>query len=306
MNRSTLARRYLPLALVVAVQALIIAVVPSTASNSSSLSAAGGSVAGYSTGSSGGASSGAAGGAGSSAGAGGGSSLGSSGGAAGAGGSSGGSFTGSSGGGSGGSAGPTGGGGTGGGGSTVAANSASTSHCVGGREFDPSLDYYAPPCTPGVPGGAMPKNGGATYQGVSGNSVTLVDYVSDYGAEVNTILQAEGLYESYAQAQGVDAAFQNFIDQHYVLWGRKIKIVTYQGQCQSVPPNYPCLLAEMDSIVAQYHPYAVYWGTTLCSACFARLAQDHTVAFGGAGFSQGFADANAPFYYSAGMSSSRM
>ncbi|MHB1911675.1 MAG: hypothetical protein ACYCTI_06425 [Acidimicrobiales bacterium] len=304
MNRSTLARRYLPLALVVAVQALLIAVVPSTAPNSSSLSAAGGPVAGYSTGASGAASSGGAAAAGGgSAGAGGGSSLGSSGGAVGGVGSSGGGLTGSSVGGPGG--GPTGSGGTGGG-STVAANSASTSHCVAGREFDPSLDYYAPPCTPGVPGAAMPKNGGATYQGVSGNSVTLVDYVSDYGAEVNTILQAEGLYESYAQAQSVDAAFQNFINQHYVLWGRKIKIITYQGKCQSVPPDYPCLLAEMDSIVAQYHPYAVYWGTTLCSACFARLAQDHTVAFGGAGFSQSFADANAPFYYSAGMSSSRM
>ena len=192
----------------------------------------------------------------------------------------------------------------GGGGPT--ANTNSTAHCVGGREFSPAIDYYAPPCTPGLPGAPDPSNGGATYQGVSANSITIVDYQSNYGAEVNTILQAEGSYEGYAAAQSLDAAYQNFINKSYVLWGRKVKLITYSGQCQSVPPDYSCLLAEMDSIVAKYHPYAVEWETSLCSACFARLAQDHTLAIGGVGFSDQFANSNEPYYYSAGEASSRM
>lgn len=293
MNRSTLAKRYLPLALVVAVQALIIAIVPSTAPSSSlAAGAATAPVSGYSTG-------------------------------AGAPGSPGASVPGTpgvdaatgvpaAGGGpyqSGSSSGTPSAGVASGGASTVGAagtGSADTSHCVSGREFSPALDYYAPPCTPGTPGAPPPANNPASWQGVTKSSITIVDYVSNYGAEVNTILQAEGQLETYQQAQPIDAAFQNFINSHYVLWGRKLHIVTYQGKCQSVPPNYSCLLAEMDSIVSQYHPYAVYWGTTLCSACFARLAQDHTVAFGGAGFSDQFLSANAPYVWEAGVSSSTM
>ena len=83
----------------------------------------------------------------------------------------------------------------------------------------------------------------------------------------------------------MDQAFQNFVNSHYVLWGRKFKIDTFNSTCQTVPPDTGCLLAEMDTIVQTYHPYAVAWGTTLCSVCFARLAQDHTIALGGVGFS---------------------
>lgn len=304
MNRSTLARRYLPLALVVAVQALIIAVVPSTGPSSSSVTAGGGLVTGYSTGgasaSAGSAGTGSATGAAGSSGS---SSLGTAG--AGTSGSGLATGTGTAGTGGTGAVGTTGTGG-GSGPTSGPANSNSTAHCVGGREFNPAIDYYAPPCTPGIPGGTMSNNGGATYQGVTNNTITVVDYQGNDGTETNTILQAEGEYESFSAAQSLDQAFQTFINKNYVLWGRKLKIVTYQGKCQAVPPDYSCLLAEMDSIVTEYHPYAVEWDSTLCSECFARLAQDHTVAIGGVGFSDQFADANEPYIYSSGESSSRI
>ena len=303
MNRSTLARRYVPLAAVVAIQALIIAVVPSTAPSGSTLAASGGGGSGYSVGGSGSGGSGGAGSVGAAGGSLGASDLGSGGGGSGAGG---GLATtgGSGGGGTGGSA----GGGGGSGGSAATAATGDTTHCAAGREFDPGLDYYAPPCTPGTIGAAMANNGGATYTGVTGNQIVLVDYLTNYGQEVNTILQAEGLYESYQNGVVLDKAWENFINSHYVLWGRKVKIVPWQGQCQSVPPNYSCLLAEMDSIVNTYHPYGVMWNTTLCSACYARLAQDHVVAWGGVGFSDQFLNANEPYVWGAGtgMSSSRM
>jgi hypothetical protein len=62
----------------------------------------------------------------------------------------------------------------------------------------------------------------------------------------------------------------------------------------------------MDTIVHTLHPYAVIWGTTLCSACFARLAQDHVLAIGGVGFSDAFAQANAPYFWSPGESSTHI
>ena len=302
MNRSTLARRYLPLAAVVAVQALIIAVVPSTAPSASVAAAGGSGASGFSVG--GGGTAGGAGAGGGGAGAGGTALTASSaGGGATTGGGGAGAGLGSTGGASGaGAAAGSGGGSAGGGGS------GDTSHCVGGREFDPGLDYYAPPCTPGAVGAALASNGGATYPGVTGNQITLVDYVTNYGQEVNTILQAEGLYESYSNAVTLDKAWTSFINSHYVLWGRKVNIIPYQAKCQSVPPDYNCLLGEMDSIVNTYHPFGVMWDTTLCSACYARLAQDHVVAWGGVGFSDQFLDANQPYVWGGGggMTASRM
>jgi len=171
-------------------------------------------------------------------------------------------------------------------------------HCSGNREFSPSIDYYAPPCTPGPIGATNFQNGGATYAGVTATTITIVHYISNYGAELNTVLQAEGLYLSYQRGQQLDQAWQKFINSHYVLWGRQLRIITYQGQCQSTPPDLPCLESEMNSIVSTYHPYAVMWDTPLCSACFHTLASNGVVAFGGQGFSDAFASANAPYVYS--------
>jgi len=181
----------------------------------------------------------------------------------------------------------------------------SRAHCTGGREFSTSIDYYAPPCTPGTIGGSY-DNGGSTSQGVTDKTITVVDYYADAGGIVDTIHRGEGLYVDYAQTKQVNAAFQNFVNSHYVLWGRKLNIVTYNSTCQTVPPDTGCLLAEMDTIVQTYHPYAVAWGTTLCSVCFARLAQDHTIALGGVGFSDAFARANAPYFWSSGESSTNI
>jgi hypothetical protein len=281
MNRATIARRYAPLAIALAVQLLIIVLTPSTASRGGATALTSGSgggndslVAGDSTGSGG--DPGATGDAGT---------------------------AGGGGGAGGGTSGRAGGGGIGG---ATAAVAGDTTHCKAGREYDPAIAWWAPPCVPGTPGGAYPSNGGATYQGVTKDTITIVDYVTDYGAEVNAILQAQGQLVTYEQANAFDRVMETFMNRYHVFYGRKVQIRTYQGQCQSVPPNLQCLLPEMDKIVDQYHPFIVYWNTTLCSACYAELARKKTVGVGGEGFSDEFSNANAPYFYSVGESATRI
>ena len=290
MNRGTLARRYAPLVALAAIQLLIIATVPSKAPNKAS--AAQQQLATGATQSGGGATvdTGQGGTA---------STVAGSGGALG--GAVGGTTTGAGGG-----AGSGGAGGSSGPGAVTGA-AGDVTHCVAGHEFDPAMAYWAPPCVAGTPGGPFANNGGATAQGVTGDTITIVDYHADAGAEVDAILKAEGLYTSYSDAQTYDAVYQNFINKFYVLYGRKVKIITYQGQCTTVPPDTNCLLPEMDKIASQYHPFMVYWGVnTVCSACYAELARDKVIATGGDGFSDDFANQNAPFFYSASESSTRI
>ncbi len=189
---------------------------------------------------------------------------------------------------------------------TIVQSAPSTAHCVAGREFSPSIAWFAPPCVPGTPGAADPTNGGSTWSGVSGSTITVVQYVPNYGTEVDTILQAEGQAIGYQQDSAWNHAMQHFINSHFVLYGRKVRIITYQASCQMVPPDYACLIPEMDSIVATYHPYLVVMDTTVCSACYAELARNHVVVVGGKGFSDALSNALAPYFYSEGESSTRM
>lgn len=296
VSRTTPFGKYAPLAAFAAVQLLVILLVPSvgkSAGNGYDAAAAyapgtGGAAAAGAPGASGAGGPLTGGGAAPGTGAVGGGSAGTSGGATATGG----------GGGSGGAAAGTSG--------QPAAVAGDTKHCVGGRQFDPSIDYYAPPCIQGVPGAPYANNGGATWQGVTKDKIEIVHYIPDYGAEVNTILQAQGLYYTKAQAEVINAAYEKFINSKYQLYGRQIHITTYQGTCQTVPPNLQCLIPEMDRIVATYHPYAVLWSTTLCSQCFAELHRLKVVTTGGAGFSDAFHNANAPYSYDASMSATRV
>lgn len=185
------------------------------------------------------------------------------------------------------------------------AASGDTTHCVGGREFDPRIAWFAPACVPGTPGGVDPGNGGATYrQGVTGDQVEIVEYVTNYGAEINQILAAQKALVTYDMAKQYDAAVQRFLNDHFVLWGRKIHIDTYNGTCNYLDDQ--CILPELDRVVSQYKPYMVFWLTSVCPECFAELAHDGTIAVGGLGFSDQFGQQLAPFYYSATMSSTHM
>ena len=123
MTRSTLARRYAPLVALAVLQLLIIGFVPSKAAKSGSQVSAGAGTGRTATAAAG--TSGATG--------------------AGAGTASGGPAA---------AGGPAAGGP---GGSVAGAPPGAdvggdTSHCVGDREFDPGISYWAPPCTPGTVG----------------------------------------------------------------------------------------------------------------------------------------------------------
>jgi hypothetical protein len=186
------------------------------------------------------------------------------------------------------------------------AQASDTTHCVGGRQFDPAIDYYAPPCLPGAPGLAYPSSAGATWQGVTAKTIEIVHYVPAGNAELDSINKVQGLNYNKTQAEVLNKGFENFINQKYQLYGRKVRIDTVQGTCSTVPPDLQCLIPEMDKIVTDHHPYAVVFSTTVCSACFAELNRLKVVTTGGYGFSDAFHNANAPYSYDPSMSSTRV
>ncbi|MCU1460796.1 MAG: hypothetical protein JWO37_871 [Acidimicrobiales bacterium] len=281
MNRTTLAKRYLPLAAVLAVQLFIIAVVPSTAPGQL-VSAATGRGAG----------------------AGGGSSVN-------------GVDNGTTGDTTPGATVDTGAGGSTGAGSTsgtAGGNGAlppgvtakgDTSHCVGGRQFDPKVYGWAPACVPKFTG----DNGGATYRGVTKDTIKVVYMRGNYGQAVNAILTAQGALPSHQQFDQFLGAAQKYINDHYELYGRKIVFKQYQISCGTGgqgPPDNSCLRNEMRTMVGQENPFAVLWNNPVSSETYDELSRLKVVNIGGFGFTNAFNQAHAPYHWDVLMDGDKM
>ena len=285
--KRTVGARYLPLAAIVAIQLLIVAVAPSTMSNQS-VGTGGGTSSGFTPGD------------------------GSSEGefvdpetgapvadGSGAGGVSSDPAAGGSGGGG---EGATPGGGEGGTPGGPDGESGDKSHCKGDRQFDPAIDFYAPPCVPKSNG----QNPGATYQGVTDKEIKIVQYLGAGDPAVNAILEAQGALVEKPQYDAYNAVATKFINERFELYGRKVVIKTFQGTCDTIPPDISCLQGEMRKLVQQEKPFAVMWNTSLCSACFAELSKLRTVNLGGWNFRDEFGQRWRPFHYDVTMSGTRL
>src|SRR5687768_13804374 len=277
MSRATLARRYGPLLAVAAVQLLIIAVVPSRApSATDNLSTQGlpdgtetgvvdeegvpvytDPVTGQTI-------------------------LGGPGGPGGTTTSGGGSRT--SGGGGGGGTDAGGGGEDGGTGTPTAGD---TKHCVKGRQYDPAVYEWAPPCVPKFTG----NNGGSTYnRGVTKDSIKVMVMRGNYGTAVNTILENQGSPKPAEFAAFTEAA-EKFVNSKYELYGRKIDFEYYQIKAVTggeTAPQDDQLREEMRQLVRDKNPFGVIWANSVSSATYEELSKLKVVNIGGYGFTDDF------------------
>ena len=284
MNRTTLARRYAPLLAVVAIQLLIIAAVPSRAPQSDSLATGGAAPEAYVPGDG----TGAVGDLGGDTGTGAdtGAPTGTDGGSTGAVGSGGTGGTGGAGGSTAGRGGSTTGG-------TVAPGRGDTSHCVDGRQYDPKLYYYAPNCVPKFTG----KNAGATYQGVTDTSIKIIKYNGRPNEAVDAILRSQGSAAEPGDITAFMKAAEKFINARYELYGRKIVMEEFNGQCATVPPDYQCLRNEMREMVKARKPFGVIWNTSLASPAFDELSAQKVVNLGGWHFRDVFNQQRRPYHW---------
>jgi hypothetical protein len=181
-------------------------------------------------------------------------------------------------------------GGAGGGQSTGPGGSAKAGgkHCITGL-----LEH--PPCVPGWSGGA---NGGATSQGVTAKTVRVVMYRNGENEAVNAILRSTGTYISPENEKRMVEVVENWVNDHYQLYGRKIDFIHVHGRCNPAPPDDSCFRSDADSIVAKYHPFAVFWDNDTNEAAFHdELARKGVISWGGWGFTDSFNNNLRPYHY---------
>lgn len=288
VNRTTLARRYLPLAAVIAVQLLIIAVAPSKVARDGQQVSAGGF--GGDTGFAGETAGDAVGGEGGAAGL---STTGGEGGASGTGGGGGGAARSGAAGGAAGAAG------------AAAGVTGDVSHCVGDRQFDPGIWPWAPACSGKFKG----DNGGATAIGVTKDTIKVVVMRGNYGTTVDAILTASG---SNPSAPDFDAALrtaEKFINERFELYGRKIQFKQRKfrnGTGGEGPPNFGALRNEVREIVQEEKPFGVIFSNPQAGPIFNEFSKLGVVNLGGYGNTDAFFKSNAPYHWDVNLSGSEM
>lgn len=127
---------------------------------------------------------------------------------------------GDAGGGGGDAAAPTGGGGSG---TTGAATDGKNCDPNTGRVATPS--HYSPPCVPKFGG----DNGGATYRGVTADSIKLGVMLVEGDAASEAALQAAGANDSEEQERQQYQEWVDYYSTHYETWGRKVEVTFYKG-----------------------------------------------------------------------------
>jgi hypothetical protein len=175
------------------------------------------------------------------------------------------------------------------------------SHCKGAKQHD--ITYYAPPCVPKWGGG---DNGGATYTGVTDKEIKVIVYNSKADPAVDQLLKGVDLSSSNAEEEAFRAAAEKFINAHYEFYGRTLKLETYNGTCDLLPPLPECFRNEMKEIVDKTHPFFVIWNTPLASAAFDELSKRGVPNAGGHHFSDTFSTQRRPFHYDWRMSGTRV
>ena len=124
------------------------------------------------------------------------------------------------------------------------------SHCKGDRQTN--VIYNSPPCRPKFVG----DNGGATYRGVSGKEILVIDFQCQPNEQVNAILATQGLAASEAESKAMEDAAVKFINERYELSGRKIVVKRVIGNCPLTPPD-PAKSRQAAAEVVKMNPFLV-------------------------------------------------
>ena len=130
---------------------------------------------------------------------------------------------------------------------TRAVAAGDTSHCVGDKQTD--LIESSPPCVPAFGG----NNGGATYPGVTGDTIKLIRFECNPNEQVNAILATQGLAATKQETDDMVQASIDWMNETYEFYGRKLVHEHVVGDCELSPPD-PARSRQAASEVAKKQP----------------------------------------------------
>jgi hypothetical protein len=151
---------------------------------------------------------------------------------------------------------------------------------------------YAPPCLPKFTG----DNGGATSQGVTGDEITIVNYVAATNGDLNSLLS--GAIDTPEATLATGQAYAAMLSDLFQTYGRKINFVSYNAQ--GAANDATAAQADAVSVAEKYHPFASINGPALTPAYAEELSRRKILCMGcGAALPDQFYQDHQPYIWGA-------
>jgi hypothetical protein len=176
------------------------------------------------------------------------------------------------------------------------------SKCAKDGQRQQDVTSSSPPCVPRFTG----DNGGATHQGVTGKTIKVLRYRPKSNPQVDAILNTQGLAFSAAAEEQAQNTYAKFFEKHYEFYDRKVEWVWEQGTCEISPPDLPCFRNEVKRLNAKHQPFAVFWANSTTQAeFFDEWSRLGVINAGGWHFNAEFNNRLRPFHWDVFMDGTR-
>jgi hypothetical protein len=166
-------------------------------------------------------------------------------------------------------------------GATAAAGD--TGHCTEDGRQHPIV-FHAPSCAPAWDGG---DNGGATYRGVSEDEINVVWLVEGENEQVAAIASAAGADTSPEEQAAHLQVLEDFLNEYHEFSGREVRLTFHELEdCPQSPPDIPGCRAEVRQVMEVLDPFMLLWSTPIYPDIFDEFARAGVVSLGGAAFAR--------------------
>lgn len=167
-----------------------------------------------------------------------------------------------------------------------------TSHCAGDRQMNVfAVDFENPVCKPKFPDGA--DNGGATWTGVTADSIKVIIIEPTPNEQVDAVLKSQGLASSAEDRDKVNKAAAGFINKYYETYGRTITFERFVARCPS-PADVPSCVADARKVI-EMKPFAVFFNQPTYPELFEEFTRAGIISIGGWHFDKELFAGRRPF-----------
>lgn len=166
-----------------------------------------------------------------------------------------------------------------------------TSHCTEDG-FQQGVTSFSAPCVPRFTG----DNGGATYAGVDGKVVRAVLVRNTFGPVVDGALSAGGLAASPQEEESTMKDFSKFFNKHYESYGRTVQWSYYLAECD-MSVSVECARTQARKIKDRFDPFIVVTSLAVMPAYHDELSKLAIVNVGGWHQPKSFHERLRPFHY---------
>lgn len=178
-----------------------------------------------------------------------------------------------------------------GGSNTPGAAGGDRSHCTPDG-FQQGVTSFSAPCVPKFVG----DNGGATYAGVTGEVIRAVLVRNTFGPVVDGALAAGGLAASPEDEEATMRDFATFFNKHYETYGRTVEWSYYLASCD-MSTSVECARTEARKIKEKFDPFIVATSLAVFPAYHDELSKLGIVNLGGWHQPAAFMQRLRPFHY---------